>query len=126
MALGVEFALPLALVAAVFEVIPLFGPILSSIPAILIALITSPLLALLVVILYIIVQQIESHILVPQIMKRAVGLNPLVVILAIAIGDRLLGIPGAFFAVPIAVVCHIFVDDYLKGHDDSAIAQALK
>jgi predicted PurR-regulated permease PerM len=126
LALGVEFALPLALIAALFEIVPLFGPILAAIPALLIAIITSPFQALLVLILYIVVQQVESHLLVPQVMRRAVGLNPLVVILAITIGNRLLGIPGAFFAVPIAVVCHILVDDYLKGHDDSAIAQALK
>lgn len=113
--IGIDFALPLAIIAGLFEIVPFFGPILSAIPAILIGLIISPISAAMVVGLYILVQQLESHILVPQVMKKAVGLNPLVVILAIAIGDRLLGVAGALLAVPIAVVCHVIVEDYL--HD---------
>lgn len=113
--IGVNFALPLAVISGLLEVVPIIGPIISAIPAILIALITSPVLALIVAAWYLIVQQAESHIIVPQVMKRAVGLNPLVVILAIAIGDRLLGIAGALLAVPIAVVIQIIADDYFYG-----------
>ncbi len=113
--IGIEFALPLAIIAGLFEVVPFFGPILSAIPAVLLGFINGPVTAGVVLLLYIVVQQIESHVLVPQVMKKAVWLNPLVVILAIAIGDILLGISGALLAVPIAVVCQVIIDDYL--HD---------
>lgn len=111
---GLEFALPLAILAGLLEVVPIVGPILSAVPAILIALISSPVLAAIVAGWYLIVQQTESHVIVPQVMKRAVGLNPLVVIIAIAIGSRLLGVAGALLAVPIAVVIEIITEDYLK------------
>lgn len=113
--MGVEFALPLAIISGIFEVIPIVGPILSAIPAVAIALLTSPFLALIVALWYLVVQQLESHIIVPQVMKRAVGLNPLIVIIAIAVGSRILGIVGALLAVPITVVFQIIVDDYLRG-----------
>ena len=65
--------------------------------------------------MFFIVQQVEGHIIVPQVMKRAVGLNPLVVILAIAAGSRLLGVIGALLAVPIAVVLQIIVTEVIEG-----------
>lgn len=113
--LGVDYALPLALISGLLEVIPIVGPILSSIPGIAIALAVSPVLATFTGALYLVVQQVESHIIVPQVMKRAVGLNPLIVILAIAVGSRLLGIAGALLAVPITVMGQIIVEDYLNG-----------
>lgn len=109
--LGVEFALPLAILAAFMEVVPVIGPIISAIPAVLIALTVSPLLAGLVAGLYLGIQQIEGHIVVPQVMKRAVGLNPLLVILAISVGGRLLGLGGALLAVPIAVVIQVVLQE---------------
>lgn len=112
--LGVEYALPLAIISGLLEVVPLVGPILSAVPAIAVALITSPVLALIVGALYLVVQQMESHIIVPQVMKRAVGLNPLLVIITIAIGSRLLGVAGALLAVPITVVGQIIVEEYLN------------
>lgn len=112
--LGIPYALPLAVVAGVLEVVPVIGPIISAIPAILIALTISPILSLGVVAMYVIIQQLENHLIVPQVMKRAVGLNPLVVILAIAIGSRLLGFAGALLAVPIAVVLQIIVTEIIE------------
>jgi len=106
--LGVEFALPLAILGALLEVVPVIGPI------ILIALTTSPFLAAIVAGLYFAIQQIESHVVVPQVMKRAVGLNPILVILAVTIGGRLLGIGGALLAVPIAVVIQVILSEVLK------------
>lgn len=112
--LGVSYALPLAVVAGVLEVVPMIGPIISSIPSILIALTISPVLALAVAVMYFVIQQVENNLIVPQVMRRAVGLNPLVVILAIAIGSRLLGISGALLAVPIAVVIQIIVTELIE------------
>ncbi len=111
--LGVPYALPLAILSGLLEVVPVIGPIISAIPAVLLAALTSPVLALMVAGAFFVVQQAESHIIVPQVMKKAVGLNPLVVILAVAAGGKLLGISGALLAVPIAVVIQIIADEML-------------
>lgn len=112
----IPYALPLAILAGVMEVIPVIGPIISAIPPILIAYVSyqSPATALFIALGYTAIQQMESHVIVPQVMKRAVGLNPLVVILAIAIGGRLLGIGGALLAVPITVVGQIIVEEIIN------------
>ena len=102
--LHVEFALPLAILAGLLEIVPMVGPVLSAIPAILVALATSPLLALSVVALYIVVQQLENNLLVPFIMKKSVGLAPLVTITLLMVGVRLSGLAGAVLSVPIALV----------------------
>lgn len=112
--LGVDYALPLAILAAFLEVIPVIGPIISALPAILIALTVSPILAAFVTGLYFAIQQLEGHLIVPQVMKRAVGLNPILVILAISVGGRLLGIGGALLAVPIAVVIQLVIQEGIK------------
>lgn len=113
--LNIPYALPLALIAGVMEVIPVIGPIISALPAIFIALTISPFLSVMVAAMYLIIQQLENSLIVPQVMKRAVGLNPLIVILAIAIGSRLLGIAGALLAVPMAVVFQIIAAEIIEG-----------
>ena len=112
--LNIPYALPLAVIAGVMEVIPVIGPIVSAIPPILIALTISPILSIAVIAMYFVIQQLENHLIVPQVMKRAVGLNPLVVILAIAIGSRFLGFAGALLAVPLAVVLQILVTEVIE------------
>jgi len=99
--LRVEFALPLAIIAGVLEIVPTMGPILSAVPAILVAFAHSPILALTVTALYIIVQQVENNIIVPIVMRKSVGLPPVMTILALLIGGRLAGIGGAVLAVPV-------------------------
>lgn len=113
------YALPLALIAGVMEVVPVIGPIISAIPAIAIALIDSPFLAAAVALMFLVIQQLENHLIVPQVMKRAVGLNPLVVILAIAIGSRLIGVSGALLSVPLVVVIHIIASEILDGKKET-------
>ncbi|HVF69440.1 MAG TPA: AI-2E family transporter [Xanthomonadales bacterium] len=98
--LGLPYALPLALLAGLLEVVPTIGPILSSIPAIVIALTISPAKALAIVALYVLIQAVENQILVPKVMQKAVGLNPVVVILGIMIGTNLMGVVGALLAIP--------------------------
>src|SRR3990167_5911512 len=112
--LNIPYALPLALIAGVLEIIPVIGPIISAVPAILIALTISPILSLGVAAMFFVIQQMENNLIVPQVMKRAVGLDPLIVILAIAIGSRLLGFAGALLAVPIAVVVQIIVTEIIE------------
>ena len=78
-----------------------------------VALTTSPLLALIVAAWYILVQQVENHILVPQVMKKSVGLNPIIIIVAILVGVKIMGIWGALIAVPV-VTCISVVFEELK------------
>lgn len=111
--LGIPFALPLALVAGILEVIPLIGPIISAIPAVLVAFTISPVLGLAVIALYFIVQQLENHIVVPMVMSKVVGLQPAAVIIALLIGAKLGGIGGAFLAVPVILVIRIFIKEFL-------------
>lgn len=112
--LGVEFALPLAIVAGLLEIVPVVGPIVSAIPAILIALTASPILALAVGALYFLVQQLENNIIVPKVMERAVGIHPLLTILGLMIGGKLMGVVGALLAVPMVVVAQTILTDVLK------------
>ncbi len=99
-ALGIEVALPLALIAGLLEIVPTIGPTAAAIPAVIVALTISLPMALIVGLAYVLVQFLEGHILVPRIMSRAVGLNPIVVIVGIIIGGKLLGISGALLAIP--------------------------
>jgi len=98
--LGIEFALPLALIAGILEIIPTIGPIISAIPAIIVALNTSFNSALIVTVFYFFVQTIENNLLVPRIMQKAVGLHPVAIIIGVIIGSELLGIVGALLAIP--------------------------
>lgn len=102
--LHVDYALPLAILAGLLELIPMIGPTLSAIPAILVALSSSPFLALSVLALYVVVQQVENNILVPIIMRKSVGFAPIITILALMIGGRLAGVAGAVLSIPIALV----------------------
>jgi predicted PurR-regulated permease PerM len=99
--LGVPYALALGLIAAVFEIIPVIGPIIAAIPAVILALTISPWLALGVIIVYIVVQQLENHILVPKIMGSAVGISPLLAIIVVLIGAKLAGVLGIIVSIPL-------------------------
>jgi len=99
--LRVEFALPLAIIAGVLEIVPTIGPILSGVPAVLVAFAHSPVLALTVIALYIVVQQVENNIIVPLVMRKSVGLPPVMTILALMVGARFAGVAGAILAVPV-------------------------
>lgn len=112
--LNVPYALILAIFAGVMEIIPYLGPILSAIPAVFVGFLVSPLTGFLVLAAYVIIQQFENHIIVPQIMKKAIGLNPVTVILALLIGAQLGGILGAILAVPLAAALSVFVKDLIS------------
>lgn len=109
--LGIRYALSLAVLAAVFELIPIIGPILAAVPAVFLGFLSSPSLGLVVAVAYLVIQQTESHLLVPLVMQRTVGLNPLVVVVALLVGGKLGGILGVFLAVPIAtIVVELLID----------------
>jgi predicted PurR-regulated permease PerM len=109
--LGVPYFYVLALIAAIGEMIPIVGPVLSAIPAILVALTESPALALAVLVFWVIQQQFENHVLVPRVMSRQVGISSVTVIAALLIGGSLLGIVGAILAVPTAAILQVLFEE---------------
>lgn len=106
--IGIDFALPLALLAGLLEIIPTVGPIISAIPAVIVAFSISPIIALTTALAYWLIQTIEGHFLVPKIMQKAVGLNPVIVIIAILVGGELMGVIGALLAIPFLSILIIF------------------
>ena len=96
-----RFAIFLSVVAAVFELLPIIGPILSAIPAVLLALTAGLQPALAAVLLYAIVQQVENNVLVPKIQGDAVELHPSIVMVALVVGGAIGGLLGAILALPI-------------------------
>lgn len=113
-ALNVRFALVFAILAMVLEIVPVAGPVLAAIPAILMAFLQAPMLGLWVLILWVVIQQTENHLLVPMVLGKATGLNPVVVIIAILIGWQLAGIVGALLAVPVATIFVEILDDMAR------------
>lgn len=109
--LGIEFALPLALLAGVLEIVPNIGPVLAAIPAIIAGLAISSPIGLAVAAWYFLVQQLENSLIVPKVMEKAVGVNPLVTILSLAIGFKLGGAVGAIFAVPIILLIRVVASE---------------
>jgi predicted PurR-regulated permease PerM len=110
MLIGLPYPLALGALAGLLELVPMIGPTLGSIPAILVALSISPQAALLVLVYSIVIQVTENNILVPRLMGRSVGVSPVMVILAIFAFSSLLGIPGAFLAIPLAAILQVLMD----------------
>lgn len=113
--LGVQNALFLAVIAAVFEIIPLFGPILASIPAIAIGYSDLGMTqALLIAGSYIIIHQFENHLFYPLVVKKIIGVPPIIVILALIIGAKLAGFLGLLLSVPVATILMEYFNDLQK------------
>lgn len=112
--LGIHQAFLFAILTGLFEIIPIAGPILAAIPAVATAFLQSSILGLAALLLYVIVQQTESHVIVPVVMRRVVGLSPLIVVVALVVGARLAGILGILLAVPLTTILAEFIDDLDK------------
>lgn len=106
---GINFALPLAILAFLLEIIPNIGPTLAALPAIIISLAISPYHALAVAGWCFLIQQVENSILVPRIMKQVAGVNPLVSLLSLAVGFKIAGIGGALLAIPTFIVLKVVI-----------------
>ncbi|MDP3051913.1 MAG: AI-2E family transporter [bacterium] len=109
--LGVKYALMLAILAAILELLPMFGPIIAALPAIAIAFLESPSLALMVVGFYIIIQQFENHLIYPVVVRKIVGVPSILVIVSMVVGWTLGGFWGILLAIPIAAVMTEFLND---------------
>lgn len=112
--LGVKYAFLIAIIAGILEIVPFVGPIVAAGLAILLALSQSAILGVWVLIFFIAIQQLENHVLVPLLIKKLVGLNPVAIILAILVGAKLGGVLGMLLAVPLAAVVDEFFDDLAK------------
>ncbi|MFA5047953.1 MAG: AI-2E family transporter [Patescibacteria group bacterium] len=120
--LGVKYALVLAIFAGVTELIPYLGPIIAAVPAIFIASTQSPILGLAVLILYVLIQQSENYFIVPKVMQKAVGLNPIIVLIAMLVGARVAGILGIILSVPVATALGVILKDFFAKKDEVEVA----
>jgi predicted PurR-regulated permease PerM len=118
--LGLPNPILLGVAAGLFEIIPMVGPFLAFAPAVLVALAAvDPPRALVVAGYALVIQQIESNILVPRVMGRTVGISPLTVLLGILFGAALAGLPGSFLAVPLAGALQVILAHLLRSEDAS-------
>ena len=108
------YAIVLGVLAGILELVPMLGPILGAIPAVLVALFQPFPVVLWVILAFVIIQQLEANLLVPRISGHAVGLHPLAAMLALIAGLEVGGIVGALFAVPLAGVLWVFGSTALR------------
>ena len=111
--IGLPNAAVLALIAGVFEAIPMLGPFLGAIPAALVALPMGTDRLIWVLVASVIIQQLENAILVPRVMNRTVGVNPFVTLLALFAFGTLFGVVGALMAIPLAVIIQLILDHFV-------------
>lgn len=119
--LQIKYAVPLAVLAGLLEVIPNIGPVISAVPATIIGFSISPIAGYSSLALYFVVQQLENNLIVPGIMRKAVGLNPVVTLMALLVGGRLGGVVGIIVAIPIYVFVETIIREIVKKHKVTGI-----
>lgn len=112
--LSIPYALILALLAGLLELMPIIGPILASLPAIVLGFLISPLLGSLTLLLYLTIQRLENDIFIPLVMQKMVGVSPIFVIISLLIGAQLLGILGMVISVPLAAAFTELYNDFVE------------
>lgn len=125
--LGVPFAFTIGLVGGILEIVPYLGGMVALLLALLSALTVNPWLALWVALLYVVVTEIEAHILAPALYGRVMGLHPAIILIALLVGAKIKGILGVFFAVPIVVVLAALLQEVrtaLVSPEGEPVAQA--
>jgi predicted PurR-regulated permease PerM len=118
--LKVDFAILLGFIAGIFNIIPLLGPIIGAVPAALAALFISPLKAMLVIVLFVAIQQLDNYVISPNIMKYHVGVHPGIIILSLIAGGALFGIWGLIIAVPTVAAIQEILRYYLLEKNSTA------
>jgi predicted PurR-regulated permease PerM len=111
--IGVPLATAISVLAAVFNLVPYLGPIVATIPAVLLGFTVSPLTALLALIVFFAANQIEAHALGPVILAKSTDLHPVTVLVSILVGVGFLGLLGAFLAVPVVALAKVVLEEYL-------------
>ncbi len=102
--LGIPYALPLALLAGIFEIVPYLGPVVASIPAIILGFSISPFVGGATIGLAVLIQQLENYLFVPKIMEKSTGVSPIITLLSLAVGAKLAGITGMVISIPIVII----------------------
>jgi predicted PurR-regulated permease PerM len=115
--LAIPFALPLAILAGIFEIIPIIGPTVSAIPSVIIGFGISPITGIAVASLAFLIQQVENYVFVPKIMQKSVGVNPLITLLSLTVGFRLSGILGGLIAIPVVITIEVLLKEYLASKE---------
>lgn len=110
--MSLPYALLLAIIGGLLEFLPYVGPILAAVPVAFFAFGVSPLTLVIALVFMLVIHQIENHVLAPLIMRRAVGLSPVISILAFLIGAKMFGIAGALFAIPVATAISVVFSEY--------------
>jgi predicted PurR-regulated permease PerM len=111
--IGLPNALVLAFMAGVLEAVPMIGPVLGAIPAALVGLSVAPVKLVWVIVATVVIQQLENNLLVPRIMRKAVGVNPFVTLLAIFAFSSLFGLAGALMAIPMAAIIQLLLERFV-------------
>lgn len=115
--LKIPYALPLAILTGILEIIPTIGIILAAIPIIIIGLSISPITGLVTAALVFLVHLAESYFLAPKVMEKSAGVNPIVTLASLAIGYRLMGVIGALISIPVFLTLQIIVQEYYRNKD---------
>jgi predicted PurR-regulated permease PerM len=113
--MGLPFALLLAILAGLLEAVPVIGPALGTVPALIVALAVAPDKIIWVVLAHAAIQLLENYVLAPRVMRHTVGVNPVVTLLSLLAFGSLLGLPGALMAIPIAAVVQLLLDRFVLG-----------
>lgn len=108
--MGIKYALPLAIIAGLLEIVTSVGPTISAIPAAIVGFATSPLHGFMVIGLYLVVQLLENNIIVPAVMKQTVGLHPIITIVSLLIGFELGGVLLAVLSLPLVLTGQIILN----------------
>lgn len=111
--LRVPYALPLALLAGVLEIVPYLGPIIAAVPAAIIGFGISAPVGMGVIAMSFAIQQVEGYFLIPRVFQKSTGLSPIMTLLALAIGGRLAGISGVLISVPVVITLQVFIKRYI-------------
>jgi predicted PurR-regulated permease PerM len=121
--IGIKYALPLAILAGLLDVIPILGSTIAFIPVLIVSFATvSAPQAIAVGIYYLLLQQVEGNFLIPKIMKQSVGMDPIVVIISILIGSQLLGPLGALLAIPVSAIIMIIFEEWRQQRAQEVIS----
>lgn len=118
---GIRYALVLGLIAGVLEFVPYLGPIISAVPAVFLAFFQSPAKALIVLIIYIVIQQLENNLIVPKVTRKTIGLNPIITIAVLLIGMKVGGVIGALLAIPVTTAISVIVEELFQQEEEEAI-----
>lgn len=108
---GIPYALPLAILAGFFELVPYLGPVVAAVPAVILGFSYSPFLGFAAIGLAFLIQQLENYLFVPKVMEKSVGIPPVITLFALAVGFKLAGITGIIISMPVVLTIQILLKE---------------